>query len=67
MTPRLLSDKEAAEYMGIGLTMFRTIAPRLPRLRAGRRVLYDRFALDQYINQFSAGADISLDKINAAR
>ena len=62
MTPRLLSADRAAEYFGISATTFRLIAPHLPRLRCGRRVLYDRLVLDQYVDRFKAGQDICIDK-----
>ena len=62
MTPRLLSIELAAEYLGISATTFRLIARRLRQLRCGRRVLYDRLTLDDYVDQFKAGQDIILDK-----
>ena len=62
MTPRLLSIDHAAEYLGISATTFRLIAPHLPRLRCGRRVLYDRLTLDEYVDRFKAGQDISVEK-----
>ena len=62
MTPRLLSIEGAAAYLGISPTTFRQIAPKLSILRCGRRVLYDREVLDQFVGQFRPGQDISIDK-----
>ena len=62
MTPRLLSIDGAARYLGISPTTFRAIAPRLPVLRCRRRVLYDREVLDQFVDKFQPGQDISIDK-----
>ena len=62
MTPRLLSIELAAAYLGVSATTFRLIAPHLHPLRCGRRVLYDRLTLDDYIDRFKPGQDISIDK-----
>jgi len=60
--PRLLSIDGAAAYLGISATTFRQIAPRLPILRCGRRVLYDRAVLDAFVERFQPGQDITVDK-----
>ncbi len=68
MTPRLFSPAAAAEYYGISLSTFKKdIAGHLPRLRCGRRVLYTREALDEHVDRFQAGQDISIDKRIEAR
>lgn len=67
MTPRLLSTNLAAEYLGISATTFRQIAPKLTILRCGRRVLYDREVLDQFVEKFQAGQDICIDKHTEVR
>ena len=67
MTPRLLNRKEAAEYLGVGLTTFQKLAQRLPILKCGNRTLWDRVALDEFVSQFGAGQDISVDKRTGTR
>lgn len=53
--PRLLSEPEAAAYLGIGATWFRqgwqADPPRYPRpIRDGRRLLWDIRALDAHVD-----------------
>ena len=45
---RLLSAENAAQYLGIGTTLFATLG--LPSIRIGRRVLYDRIDLDRWVD-----------------
>lgn len=44
MGQRLLSTREAAAYLGVGLSTFRVIAKRLPAIRPGLRWRYYRQA-----------------------
>ncbi len=63
MTPRLFSPAAAAEYYGVSLSTFKArVAEHLPRLHCGRRVLYTREALDEHVDRFQPGQDISVDK-----
>lgn len=51
--PRLLSEDEAAAYLGVGKTRFREKwqARVWPQpIREGRRVLWDRKALDSFVD-----------------
>ena len=62
MTPRLYSPLTAAEYLGISLSTFkRDVDKHLPRLRCGRRVLYRREDLDEFVDRYRPGMDISVD------
>lgn len=50
LPPRGLSHDEAAEYLGLGVTLFDDLIKQgvLPEpIKAGGRVLWDRFALDR--------------------
>jgi hypothetical protein len=47
--PRLLSEAAAAEYFSISVSTLRSM--KLDIVRIGRRVLYDRFAMDAWVEQ----------------
>jgi hypothetical protein len=47
---RCLSREEAADYLGIGLTLFDGL--RIPPVRIGRRCVYDRVDLDAWLDEF---------------
>src|SRR6056297_569207 len=47
---RLLSEKQAAAYLGIGTTTFRKRG--IPDTRIRRRILYDRFDLDHWLDEY---------------
>lgn len=53
LAPRLLSQREAAAYLGISYWTLRDLLFRgeLPSVRIRRRVLIDRADLDRYIGQ----------------
>lgn len=53
VTPRLLSQREAATYLGVSYWTLRDMLFRgeLPTVRIRRRVLIDRADLDRYIGQ----------------
>lgn len=52
---RLLSANEIAEYTGLGRNTARRFAEEAGAVRKyGRRVLFDRFALDRAIDQMEA-------------
>jgi hypothetical protein len=53
--PRLLSKAAATEYLSIGSTTLRGL--NLPSVRVGRRVVYDRLALDQWATALSGVAN----------
>ncbi len=49
---RLLSYKEAKSYLGVGESSLRKLANEIPcTKRIGKRVLFDKVALDKYIDQ----------------
>ncbi|WP_143058834.1 helix-turn-helix domain-containing protein [Nitrosomonas marina] len=47
---RFLSKKEAAAYLGIGVTLFSELD--IPAIKLGRRTLYDRVDLDAWIEDY---------------
>jgi predicted DNA-binding transcriptional regulator AlpA len=49
-TKRCLTRSQAAEYLGIGVTLFAQIGP--PPVRLGRRIVYDRVDLDQWLDEY---------------
>ena len=53
LTPRLLSQQEAAAYLGISYWMLRDLTFRgeVPHVKIGRRILVDRFDLDAYLDR----------------
>lgn len=55
-TAFLLSVRDAAAMLGVGLTAFRDrVAAELPHVRIGRRVLYDRRDLLRWIDARKVG------------
>lgn len=54
MTPRLLSREQAAAYVGLSPGAFTVrIAGKVSALRLGKRILWDRRALDAYLDRLS--------------
>ncbi len=53
VTPRLLSQHEAATYLGVSYWTLRDLTYRgdLPYIRIKRRILVDRTDLDNYIGR----------------
>ena len=51
--PRLLSQQEAAHYLGISYWTVRDLVFRqeIPLIKIGRRVLVDRLDLDAYLDR----------------
>jgi len=57
--PRLISELDAAEYLGIGRRSMWSLGVAgdhgnpdgIPRVRIGRRVLYDRKDLDRFVER----------------
>lgn len=51
--PRLLSQQEAAAYLGISYWTLRDLTFRgeVPHVKIGRRILVDRLDLDAYLDQ----------------
>ena len=51
--PRLLSQQEAARYLGISYWTVRDLVFRreIPFIKIGRRILVDRFDLDTYLDR----------------
>ncbi|WP_256207669.1 helix-turn-helix transcriptional regulator [Nitrosomonas marina] len=47
---RFLSKKEAAAYLGIGVTLFNELG--IPCVKLGRRSLYDKVDLDAWIEDY---------------
>lgn len=51
ITPKLLSEKAAMQYVGLGKTAFRRWAKEVGSRRTfGKRVLYDRATIDAAID-----------------
>ena len=49
-TARCLSKEEAAQYLGIGVTLFDGL--RIPPVRLGRRCVWDRIDLDAWLDDY---------------
>jgi hypothetical protein len=47
---RCLTKQEAAEYLGIGITMLESL--EVPAVHFGRRCLYDRVDLDAWLDDY---------------
>lgn len=57
---RLLTYREAAEYLSLSVTTFRRcVAPLLTRISPGdtKRVAWDREELDRYVNRITGKAN----------
>lgn len=54
VSPRLLRAERAAEYCGVGVTLFRRQCPVAP-VNLGDRVLWDVRALDDWIDSLNFG------------
>ena len=53
LAPRLLSQQEAAAYLGISYWTLRdlTLRGEVPHVKIGRRILVDRLDLDAYLDR----------------
>jgi predicted DNA-binding transcriptional regulator AlpA len=51
-TTRCLSKEQAANYLGIGITLFDDL--RIPPVRLGRRCVWDRFDLDAWLDDYKS-------------
>lgn len=49
-TARGLSKQQAADYLGIGVTLFTQIGPK--PIKLGRRSVYDRLDLDEWLEDY---------------
>jgi hypothetical protein len=47
---RCLSKEQAAEYLGIGVTLL--IELDVPHIKLGRRSVYDKVDLDEWLNEY---------------
>ena len=47
---RLLSKERAAAYLGIGVTLLEQLG--VPQVKFGRRCVYDRIDLDQWLEEY---------------
>jgi hypothetical protein len=47
---RLLKKEQAAAYLGIGVTLLEALD--VPRVKFGRRCVYDRIDLDQWLEEY---------------
>jgi len=47
---RCLSKEQAAEYLGIGVTLLSELD--VPFLKMGRRCVYDKVDLDEWLNEY---------------
>ena len=60
LAPRYLDTRQAAAYLGLSSRMLRTMRAEgegPPYARAGRRVIYDRFDLDDWVARRKQGPD----------
>ncbi|MBS0966156.1 helix-turn-helix domain-containing protein [Acetobacter okinawensis] len=66
ITPRLLSVEEAARYVGLSRPVFQaTIGKQIPPIKTGvRRLIWDRIALDRWIDAQSGVASPEKKEIN---
>lgn len=53
MTPRLLNTEQAAAYCGVGRELFEQRVGVAPLKLFGSRILYDRVALDRWLDSQS--------------
>lgn len=61
--PRMLSQKQAADYVGIGARKFTAACPVAPILMPGGVTMYDVRDLDTWLDQLKHGAMESDDAI----
>ena len=63
--PRLLSEEQAAAYVGVSLNSFKARIgdPWPAAIRFGRRKLYDRLALDRAVDALSRTAPESPEEV----
>lgn len=55
---RMLSEKEAQGYLGIGRTKCRNFCQSIDAvMHIGSRILYDRYVIDEYLNKEAARKD----------
>ena len=47
---RCLSKQQAAQYLGIGVTLFTEFG--VPSIKLGRRIVYDVLDLDRWLDQY---------------
>lgn len=47
---RCLSKEQAAEYLGIGVTLLTELG--VPSTKLGRRCIYDKVDLDEWLNEY---------------
>ncbi len=53
---RMLSEKEAQIYVGVGRSSIRKLGDKINAIQhIGSRILYDRFVIDKYLSE-NAGA-----------
>ena len=60
LAPRYLDTRQAAAYLGLSSRMLRTMRAEgegPPYARAGRRVIYDRLDLDDWVARRKQGPD----------
>lgn len=56
--PRLLHRELAAAYCGVGVTHFLAHVP-VPYVTIGAKKLWDRLAIDQWLDGVAVGGDLS--------
>jgi len=61
ITPRLLTADQAAAYCGVGRENFEARVGVVPLKLFGNRVLYDRIALDRWLDRQSGIAEMQAD------
>lgn len=61
VTPRFLGADQLKDYLGLGGSSAAKLAEQAGARRAfGRRVLYDKAAIDRYLDKFGTGQDMQL-------
>ena len=68
ITPRLLNVAQTAAYLGLAEQTVRNRAYEIPgRRKIGRRLLFDRVALDRWIDRGDPIRDLFIDARQAIR
>jgi hypothetical protein len=58
--PRCLSKEQAAEYLGIGVTLLAELS--VPAIKLGRRCVYDVLDLDAWLDEYKQRGRVGKEK-----
>jgi hypothetical protein len=67
MTPRLLTPDQATAYCGVGRESFEARCGVAPLKVFGARRLYDRVAIDRWLDRLSGLAETQADDVDWAK